>query len=155
VGRLRTALCALGLLLAATARALGPGDVAPDFSLTDTNGKPLRLSDLRGKLVLVNFWASWCGPCLEEMPRLSAWQHDYGAAGLRVVGISMDDDVAPVRRLLGKHPVDYPVGVGDVKLAERYGKILDRSGRIVALYKGEVDLAVVESEIKSRLKAPL
>ena len=153
---------ALGLLLAAAAWALGPGDAAPDFTLTDFNGKSLHLADYRGKLVLLNFWASWCGPCLEEMPRLSAWQRSYGAAGLRVIGISMDDEAAPAKRLLAERPVDYPTGLGDEKLGERYGGILglpqsfliDRHGLILARYKGEADFSQIEATIKSQLNAP-
>jgi len=152
----------LGLLLAGAAWPLGPGEAAPEFALTDIDGKALRLADFRGKLVLLNFWASWCGPCLEEMPRLSAWQRNYGAAGLRVIGISMDDEAAPVQRLLAKRPVDYPIALGDEALGERYGKILglpqsfliDRHGLILARYRGEVDLAQVEAAIKSHLFAP-
>ena len=159
---LRIAACALGVLLARAGWALGPGDVAPDFALTDFNGKPLHLADYRGKLVLLNFWASWCEPCLEEMPRLSAWQRNYGAAGLQVIGVSMDDEAAPAKRLLAKRPVDYPVGLGDDKLGERYGGILglpqsfliDRHGLILARYKGEADLSQVEAVIRSQLDPP-
>lgn len=158
----RIAACALGLLLAGIACALGPGDAAPDFALTDFNGKPLRLADYRGKLVLLNFWASWCGPCLEEMPRLSALQRNYGARGLQVIGVSMDDEAAPAKGLLAKRPVDYPVALGDEKLGERYGGILglpqsfliDRHGLILARYKGEADISQIEATVRSQLGAP-
>lgn len=158
----RIAACALGLLLAGIACALGPGDAAPDFALTDFNGKPLRLADYRGKLVLLNFWASWCGPCLEEMPRLSALQRNFGARGLQVIGVSMDDEAAPAKGLLAKRPVDYPIALGDEKLGERYGGILglpqsfliDRHGLILARYKGEADISQIEATVKSQLSAP-
>ena len=158
----RIAACALGLLLAGIACALGPGDAAPDFALTDFNGKPLRLADYRGKLVLLNFWASWCGPCLEEMPRLSALQRNYGARGLQVIGVSMDDEAAAAKGLLAKRPVDYPIALGDEKLGERYGGILglpqsfliDRHGLILARYKGEADISQIEATVRSQLGAP-
>jgi cytochrome c biogenesis protein CcmG/thiol:disulfide interchange protein DsbE len=162
VCRTRLVACALGLLLAGVGLAADSGDVAPDFRLTDFNGRALHLADYRGKLVLLNFWASWCEPCLEEMPRLSTWQRSYGAAGLQVIGISMDDDAAPVERLLANHPVDYPIALGDARLGERYGGILglpqsfliDRQGRILARYKGATDPALMEAAITSQLRAP-
>jgi cytochrome c biogenesis protein CcmG, thiol:disulfide interchange protein DsbE len=156
---LRSALWALALLLAGTAQALGPGDAAPDFTLTGFDGKVIHLAEFRGRVVLLNFWASWCAPCLEEMPRFSAWQRRYGEQGLQVIGISMDDNDVPVRQVLVRQPVEYPIAVGDVPLAERYGRILGlpqsfliaRDGRILARYKGEVDLAQLEKAIVQQL----
>ncbi|MEO7207419.1 MAG: TlpA disulfide reductase family protein [Steroidobacteraceae bacterium] len=150
---------ALGLLLAGGLWAKSLGDTAPDFTRTDFTGKPVHLAGYRGKLVLLNFWASWCGPCLEEMPLLSAWQRTYGAAGLQVIGVSMDDAAAAAKRLLARQPVDYPVVLGDAKLGETYGGVLglpltfliDRRGHIVARYRGEADLAQIEAQIRSLL----
>lgn len=150
---------ALVLLLAGGIGAQSLGDMAPDFTRTDFAGKRVHLADYRGKLVLLNFWASWCGPCLEEMPRLSAWQRRYGAVGLQIIGVSMDDAAAPAKRLLVRRPVAYPVVLGDAKLGETYGGVLglpltfliDRRGHIVARYRGDADLAKMEAQIKSLL----
>jgi len=75
----------------------------------DLNGKDLVLRSLRSKVVLLNFWATWCAPCLVEMPVFAKWQQQYGPQGLQVVGISMDDDSAPVRRTLSKMKLNYPI----------------------------------------------
>jgi len=153
------AAAALSVLLCGAAHSTTVGAIAPDFTRADLAGKPVRLAGYRGKLVLLNFWASWCGPCLEEMPRLSAWQRAYGAEGLQIIGVSMDDDAAPVKRLLARHPVSYPVVMGDAKLGAAFGGVLglpltyliDRRGRIVARYQGESDLAKMEQTIKALL----
>ena len=130
---------------------------APDFARPALDGaSTVRLSTLRGKVVLLNFWASWCGPCLKEMPRLSAWQREFGNSGLQVLGVSMDDDAVPVRRLLARQPVSYPVIMGDAELGRTYGGVLglpvsfliDTEGRIVARLQGETDLYQLEARIK-------
>ncbi len=154
-------LMMLVLLPAGGARAMAVGDFAPDFTQADLAGRPVELSGLRGRLVLLNFWATWCAPCREEMPAFSRWQRSYRARGLSVIGISMDDDAAPVRRFLAQRPVAYPVVIGDAELGERFGGVLglplsyliDPQGRVVARYQGEVDLAAMEAKLRQLLPA--
>lgn len=132
---------------------------APDFTRTELKGRPFALKSYRGKLVLLNFWATWCGPCLAEIPRLAAWQNTYGAAGLQIVGVSMDDDAAPVKRAYEKYQLNYPVVMGDAQIGESFGGVLglplsyliDPKGHIVGRYQGEPNLSKLEMQIKSLL----
>ena len=154
-------LCAGALLtLAATCFAAQPSasllhKPAPDFVRTDLHGQRIDLQAYRGQVVLLTFWATWCAPCQVEMPRFIAWQQQYGPQGLQIIAISMDDDAQPVERLLRKRHVNYPVIMGDVKLAELYGGVLglpityliDRDGVIAARFKGESNLDAMRSRM--------
>ena len=148
-------------LFAGAASAMKVGEAAPDFTRTDLAGKPVQLSRYHGKLVLLNFWASWCAPCREEMPLFSKWQQELGPKGLQVIGVSMDDDVAEVQKFLAAYPVSYPVMMGDAKFAEQLGGVLcvplsyliDARGRVVARYQGEVDLPKLEAKVKELLSS--
>lgn len=138
------------------AAALRP---APDFSLTDLSGRPLRLSDYRGKVIILDFWATWCEPCKEEIPHFIDLQNQYSSQGLQVLGISMDDSEPPVREFQQKFKMNYPVAVGTAKLADQYGGILglpitfviDPSGRIVARHIGATNVSVIEAEVRKLL----
>jgi cytochrome c biogenesis protein CcmG/thiol:disulfide interchange protein DsbE len=150
--------------------ALGPGSglaaenmllhkPAPAFARRDLGGKPVSLREYRGKVVLLNFWATWCGPCQVELPRFAAWQKQYGPAGLQVIAVSMDDGDGPVRALVGKLGVNYPVVMGDAALGERYGGVLGlpvtyliaRDGRIAVRYEGGTHLAEMEKRVEQLL----
>jgi thiol-disulfide isomerase/thioredoxin len=132
---------------------------APEFVRLDLQNRKLDLRAYRGKVVLLDFWATWCAPCMAEMPRFMAWQKQYGASGLQVIGISMDDDPAPVRKLYEKLKLNYPVVMGDERLGELYGGVmglpvtflLDRNGRIQEQFTGETDLNAMEGKLKALL----
>ena len=129
---------------------------APDFALPQPDGPDLRLSSYRGKVVLLDFWATWCDPCREEIPHLVELQQRYGDRGLQIIGISMDDDAGPVLTLTRKRKVNYPIVMGDQKLGTLYGGILglpvtyliDRNGMVSAKFKGESSLVNMESKIE-------
>jgi peroxiredoxin len=138
------------------------GAAAPAFSRKDLAGKEVDLAALHGNVILLNFWATWCSPCLSEVPRFAQWQQTYRAKGLRIVGISMDDDEAPVRATYAKFQLNYAVAMGDVKLAEAYGGVLglpltlliDRTGTIRFRHGGASDLNQIEHEIRALLEEP-
>ena len=133
--------------------------VAPDFSLTDLSGQSIKLSDYRGKVILLDFWATWCEPCKTEIPHFIDMQNRYAGQGLQVIGISMDDEEKPVRDFQQQFKMNYPVAIGNAKLAESYGGLLglpitfviDRQGRIYKRHIGQTEPSVFEGEIRKLL----
>lgn len=135
------------------------GSTAANFSVTDLNNRKVSLRAYRGRVVLLNFWATWCGPCLIELPRFGEWQKLYGSEQFQVIAISMDDSEEPVRRVSSRLKLNYPIAMGDERLGSAYGDILglpvtlliDRKGHIRYKHRGEVDLKTLESEIQQLL----
>lgn len=119
-------------------------DAAPDFTLKSTQGDNIRLSEHRGEVVLLNFWASWCGPCRQEMPQLDALQQRYSKLGFNVVGVNVDKDSALANKLLKDIPVTFPVlldNTGSVSASYNVSSmpttvIIDRDGNMRYLHKG-------------------
>ncbi|MHB1058436.1 MAG: TlpA family protein disulfide reductase [Rhodanobacter sp.] len=128
------------------------GQPLPPISLPDLDGRPHALSDYRGRRVLLNFWASWCAPCLKEMPALAEAQEKFGEKAPIVVGIAMDDPLH-VKAFLAAHPVNYPILVGDtnapstsLQLGNRrqvlpYSVLIGTDGRILATHTGPLSSA--------------
>lgn len=119
--------------------------LAPDFSLPGADGHAVRLSAFQGRVVLLNFWATWCGGCNVEIPWFLDFEKRWSAAGLRVVGVSFDEDGwKVVRPFLSAKKIDYPVVVAGPELGASYGgvdalpvtMVLDREGRIAAEHTG-------------------
>jgi len=137
----------------------GEHSLAPDFSLPDLTGQRLDLSSYRGKVVLLDFWATWCDPCRDEIPHFVDLQNKYGGQGLQIIGVSMDDGPEPVRDFYHRFKMNYPVVMGNAKMGELYGGILGlpiafligRDGRIRAKHIGATDISVFEKEIKAAL----
>ncbi|HEX7477990.1 MAG TPA: TlpA disulfide reductase family protein [Polyangiales bacterium] len=100
---------ALGALWAGTSFALDAGAKLPEIGLSDLTGKTVTAASLAGKVVIVDFWATWCAPCREELPMLDKLYQKYRAQGLVVIGVSVDKDVANVRKFLVKLPLSFPI----------------------------------------------
>ena len=132
---------------------------APRFVRRGIDGRRISLRSFRDKVVLLTYWATWCEPCQVEMPRFIDWQSRLTADGLQIVAISLDDEAKPVRAFTAERRVNYPVLMGDARLARAYGGILglpvnfliDRQGRIAAVFKGETDLDEMESALRAVL----
>jgi peroxiredoxin len=133
--------------------------LAPDFNLEDASGKNVKLADLKGKVVLVNFWATWCEGCQVEIPWFVEFQKDYASRGLVVVGISMDDDGwKSVKPWIKEKKVNYPIVIGNEGLGKQYGlegmpltALVDREGRIADLHRGVVEKTAAQQKIKDLL----
>ena len=138
---------------------LAPGMIPPAFSRPGLDGKPVSLAVFKGKVVLLDFWASWCAPCVIAIPHFRDWQAKWGRRGFQVVGISMDDSISDARSAATRLGVNYPVVMGDAKLALAYGGILGlpvemlvgRDGRILSVWRGETSPAVMESAASAAL----
>jgi peroxiredoxin len=135
--------------------------MAPDFSLTSLDGKStIRLSDYRGKAVLLNFWATWCVPCKIEMPWFVELQNEYGSQGLQVVGVAMDDaspeDIAKFAKDMG---VNYPIAVGKEAVGDAYGGVqflpatfyIGRDGKVIDKVFGLKGKHEIQDDIKKAL----
>jgi peroxiredoxin len=123
----------------ASAKTIKDRKPAPNFTLKDASGNSVKLSDFRGKVVLLNFWATWCGPCALEIPWFVEFQQQMKSRGLEVVGVSMDDEGWPaIKPFIAAHKVNYHVLLGDDSISQLYGGvdslpttfIIDRDGRI-------------------------
>ena len=139
-------MCAAGLLQRSTRTNIASSQTgAVRFTRNDLNGDRVSLRRYRGKVILLNFWATWCVPCRLELPRFADWQKQYGPEGLQVIAVSMDDSPRPVRAFVRKLKPNFPIIHGRRKLGTRYGGILGlpvtfliaRDGRVTARIDGE------------------
>lgn len=136
---------------------------APDFALKDANGKTVHLSDYRGKVVLLDFWATWCGPCKLEIPWFMEFQRQHKDKGFEVIGISMDEDGwAAVKPFINEVAINYRILIGSDTTARLYGGVdalpttflIDREGKIAAVHVGLASKRDFENGIEELLQAP-
>lgn len=138
------------------------GRVAPAFMLKDFQQQTVRLSQYRGKVVLLNFWASWCAPCQAEMPAFAQWQNEYHGK-LQVIGVNMDDQLPKAEAVARKLKINYPLVTGTAHMASQYGGIyglpvsfvIDAHGRIRAEYQGGNHVSEIHAEIARLLAHPV
>jgi cytochrome c biogenesis protein CcmG/thiol:disulfide interchange protein DsbE len=141
-----------------------PADAKPanlNYTLKDVNGRDVRLSEFKGKVILLDFWATWCGPCKVEIPWFVEFQEKYGPAGLQVVGVSVDDTQERLTPFVTQFKMNYAVlqGLGHDDLQEEYGPLwgipvtmlISRDGRICSRHTGMGTKEAFESAIKSLL----
>ena len=129
------------------AAAVAPASMAPDFTLRTMGGPNLRLQEQRGQVVLVNFWATWCGPCRKEMPHLNRLYEKYRGSGFTLLGVNVDDDARNAVELAGKLGVKFPVLLDtDKKASKLYDLsampatvLIDRDGRVRYVHRGYLD----------------
>jgi len=127
---------------------------APDFVLKHVNGGDFRLSSLKGKVLILNFWATWCSPCRDEIPDLIALQKEYEGKGLVVVGVALDGRSEAVKSFVEKWGINYPIVLADEKTTKDYGIlgipvsfIIDREGNIMEKHIGRVDRIALEKKL--------
>lgn len=144
-----------------TTRAVNDRKSAPEFELKDADGKVVRLSDYKGKVVLLNFWATWCGPCKIEMPWFIEFERKYKDRGFAVVGVAMDEEGwNVVKPFLSDMAVNYRVLLGSDQTAELYGGvsalpttfIIDQEGKVASTHVGIAPRDTFENGIKELLE---
>jgi peroxiredoxin len=144
-GSLRVVASIAFAIVAGTASsAIAPAIAAPDFTLHAMGGPNLRLKEQRGRVVMVNFWATWCGPCRQEMPQLNRLYEKYKSSGFVLLGVNVDDDVAKAAELAAKLGVTFPVLLDTEKTVSKLydvstmpsTMIIDREGKVRYVHRG-------------------
>ena len=158
---MRRMIWVAGLLLASTVAHAQEAQKAPPLALKDIRGRTVRLSDYKGRVVLLNFWATWCPPCRAEMPDLVKMQREYAKQGLQVVGVTYPPEtVSRVRRFARRLGVNYPIALGTKEIKSLFARtdtlpvtvVIDRDGNIRDTIEGIMLPEEFEQKVKPLLK---
>jgi thiol-disulfide isomerase/thioredoxin len=153
----------LAAVLGFMTSAMAQQKMAPNFSLKSADGATYSLSKYKGKVVVVNFWATWCGPCRKEIPDFIKAYKNYKNEGLAIIGIALDEDGwTKVTPYVTENKINYPIVLGDEEVVRNYGGInaipttfiIDKKGNIVDQYTGMMSLKQLEAKVKPLLKTP-
>jgi cytochrome c biogenesis protein CcmG/thiol:disulfide interchange protein DsbE len=150
----------VALVLLSSPIAAGQGEQAPDFSLKDLEGNNVTLADYKGKVVFLNFWATWCPPCRQEIPDFIKAYEKHKDNGLVILGVAVSDRENSVRSFVEKNKISYPVAMGDEKIVQDYEPgqyipttiVIDRNGKIHDKHVGVMDMSQVEKIFKELSK---
>jgi peroxiredoxin len=153
----------LGAVLLVGTNCASPTKKAPDFNLPDMSGRSYKLSDLKGKVVILDFWATWCPPCRRGIPDFNSLYKEYQGKGVEIIGIALDEGGREeVVKGMAEYSItiDYSVLIGNAEVSRLYGGIeaipttfiLDQEGRISAKYVGLQEKAIFETKLKKMTK---
>ena len=142
----------VALVFPGKAISAGQGQQAPDFSLKDLKGNSVTLADYKGKVVFLNFWATWCPPCRQEIPDFIKAYDKHKADGLVILGVAVSDRENSVKSFVERNKINYPVALGDMKIVQDYDPgqyipatiVIDRNGNIHDKHVGIMDISQVE-----------
>jgi thiol-disulfide isomerase/thioredoxin len=150
------------LLVALFSLVLGQGEKpAPNLELKDVEGRALRLSDYKGRVILLNFWATWCAPCRAEMPDLIKWQREYKGKGLQVIGVTYPpEELTEVRKFIKSIKINYPVALGEEQTKALFDKgetlpvtvVIDKKGMVREVIQGIIFPEEFEQKVKPLLR---
>ena len=156
------ALITATFLVALSSLVLGQGEKpAPKLNLNDLEGRVLRLSDFKGKVVLLNFWATWCAPCRAEMPDLVKWQREYKSRGLQVIGVTYPPaELKEVREFIKSIEVNYPIALGEERTKAIFDNgetlpvtvVIDKKGKVREVIRGIIFPEEFEQKVKPLLQ---
>lgn len=160
MNKVTSILLALTLIIGLAGGAFAQEGPAPAFTLKDLDGKDVQLSSFKGKIVVLDFWATWCPPCREEIPGFVSIQETYGDKGVQVIGVTVDKEADKVKTFVTSQKIGYPILFANKETLEAYGGIqsipttfiIDQEQKIVEKHIGFAEKSFFEEKIKALLK---